>query len=421
VANGGSPKSLSAETQKISTTCCIAGGGPAGMMLGFLLARAGVSVIVLEKHRDFFRDFRGDTIHPSTFEVIYELGLLDEFLKVPHQEMAKISGQVGDFQLQAVDFTHLPVHCKYVGLMPQWDFLNFVASQARRFQTFELKMEHEASELLREGNRVIGVSAKSPGGPVEVYADLVVAADGRSSDLRRDSKLEVEDFSAPIDVLWMRISKRPSDAVQTLGYYRYGAAFVMLNRDDYWQGGMVVAKGSIDKLKQEGLEALRQRMVKIVPFLHDRISELKDWDQIKLLSVQINRMKRWHLPGFLCIGDAAHAMSPIGGVGINLAVQDAVAAANILAIPLREGRANDETLARVQSRREPPTRWTQQMQITIQNFVFKTVIGRFDEKTRVPWFIRLFAMIPIFRRIPARVLGMGFRPEHVRTPELPSK
>ncbi len=262
------------------------------------------------------------------------------------------------------------------------------------------------------------MQVKTPGGAVEVHADLVVAADGRSSDLRRDSKLEVQDFGAPIDALWMRFSKRASDPEQVLGYFRYGTVVVLLNRDKYWQCGTVIPKGSLDRIKQQGLEALRARLVRIAPFLADRVRELDDWEQIKLLSVQVNRLKRWHLPGFLCIGDAAHAMSPIGGIGINLAIQDAVAAANILAAPLREGRVTEETLAAVQRRREPPTRRTQNMQIAIQNYMFKNVIGRGDEQTVVPWFLRLYAKLPFLRRIPARTIGMGFQPEHVRTPEV---
>jgi 2-polyprenyl-6-methoxyphenol hydroxylase-like FAD-dependent oxidoreductase len=391
------------------------------MMLGFLLARAGVSVIVLEKHRDFFRDFRGDTIHPSTFQVMYELGLLDEFLKVPHQEMKRIGGRFGDLELIVADLSHLPVKCKFVGLMPQWDFLNFLASKAARYPSFQLKMEHEATSLLREGSRIVGAQAKSPSGEVQVQADLVVAADGRSSDLRRDSKLEVEDFGAPIDALWMRFSRQASDPGQVLGYFRYGTILVLLNRDKYWQCGMVIPKGSIDKIKQEGLESLHRRLVKILPFLADRVGELNDWDQIKLLSVQVNRLKRWHLPGFLCIGDAAHAMSPVGGIGINLAIQDAVATANILAAPLRDAAVTEETLAAVQKRREPPTRRTQNMQIAIQNYMFKNVISRGDQQTPVPWFLRLFANLPILRRVPARIIGMGFLPEHVHTPEVNAK
>jgi 2-polyprenyl-6-methoxyphenol hydroxylase-like FAD-dependent oxidoreductase len=405
----------------IRTTCCIAGGGPAGMMLGFLLARAGVPVVVLEKHRDFFRDFRGDTIHPSTLEVMYELGLLDDFLKVPHQKMTSIGGKFGDTDFIAADFSHLPVHCKFVLLMPQWDFLNFIADKARRYSEFQLKMEYAATDLIREGDRVTGVRANSPSGPVEIFADLTVAADGRHSDLRLASKLEVIDFGAPIDVLWMRVEKKPSDPVQTLGYIRAGQGLVLLNRGDYWQGGYIIPKGAIDGLKRDGIELMRKRMAEVAPFLGDgRLAELKDWNDIKLLSVQVNRLKKWYLPGFLCIGDAAHAMSPAGGVGINLAIQDAIAAANILAEPLRNHTATEDDLRRVQKRRELPTKLTQGMQIPMQNLIFKHVIER-SGNLPVPFFVKLLMRFPFLRRIPARVIGMGFRPEHIHTPEILSQ
>ncbi len=404
--------------EKIRTSCCIAGGGPAGMMLGFLLARAGVPVVVLEKHRDFFRDFRGDTIHPSTLQVMYELGLLEDFLKVPHQEMKSIGAKFGDTDFIAADFSHLPVKCKFVILMPQWDFLNFVAEKARRYSAFQLKMECEATDLIREGERVTGVRANSRSGPVEIHADLVVAADGRSSDMRLASKLEVIDFGAPIDVLWMRIAKKPDDPAQTLGYIRAGAGLVLLNRSDYWQGGYIIPKGALEAMTREGLDSLRKRIVQIAPFLGDgRLAELKDWDDIKLLSVQVNRLKRWYLRGFLCIGDAAHAMSPAGGVGINLAIQDAIAAANILAGPLRAGTATEADLGRVQKRRELPTKLTQGIQLRIQDALVKGVIDRSGDLP-VPLFVKLLIRFPFLRRIPARVIGMGFRPEHIRTPEI---
>jgi 2-polyprenyl-6-methoxyphenol hydroxylase-like FAD-dependent oxidoreductase len=407
--------------EKIHTTCCIAGGGPAGMMLGFLLARAGVPVVVLEKHRDFFRDFRGDTIHPSTMQVMDELGLLEDFLKVPHQEMASIGGKFAGADFIAADFSHLPVRCKFVMLMPQWDFLNFIAEKARRYPAFQLKMEWAATDLIREGDRVIGVRAMSPNGPVEILADLTVAADGRKSDLRQASKLEVIDYGAPIDVLWMRIPKRPGDPVQTLGYLGAGQGLVLLNRDDYLQAGYIIPKGAIESLKRDGIETLRKRIPMVAPFLGDgRLEELKDWNDIKLLSVQVNRLKKWYLPGFLCIGDAAHAMSPAGGVGINLAIQDAIAAANILVQPLRGGTLTVDDLRQVQKRRELPTRLTQGMQIPMQNALFKGVIERSGD-LKTPLFVKLLQRFPLLRRIPARVIGMGFRPEHIHTPEIPAK
>jgi 2-polyprenyl-6-methoxyphenol hydroxylase-like FAD-dependent oxidoreductase len=388
------------------------------MMLGFLLARAGVPVVVLEKHRDFFRDFRGDTIHPSTLQVMYELCLLEDFLKVPHQEMKTIGAKFGETDFIAADFSHLPVKCKFVILMPQWDFLNFVAEKARRYSAFQLKMECEATDLIREGERIVGVRANSPGGPVEIRADLVVAADGRSSNMRLTSKLEVIDFGAPIDVLWMRIAKKAGDSAQTLGYIRAGQGLVLLNRGDYWQGGYIIPKGALEAMKREGLDSLRERIPQVAPFLGDgRLAEVKDWDDIKLLSVQVNRLKKWYLPGFLCIGDAAHAMSPAGGVGINLAIQDAIAAANILAGPLRARTATEADLARVQKRRELPTKLTQGIQLRIQNALVKGVIDRSGDLP-VPLFVRLLMRFPFLRRIPARVIGMGFRPEHIHTPEI---
>jgi 2-polyprenyl-6-methoxyphenol hydroxylase-like FAD-dependent oxidoreductase len=388
------------------------------MMLGFLLARAGVPVVVLEKHRDFFRDFRGDTIHPSTLQVMYELCLLEDFLKVPHQEMKTIGAKFGETDFIAADFSHLPVKCKFVILMPQWDFLNFVAEKARRYSAFQLKMECEATDLIREGERIVGVRANSPGGPVEIRADLVVAADGRSSNMRLTSKLEVIDFGAPIDVLWMRIAKKAGDPAQTLGYIRAGQGLVLLNRGDYWQGGYIIPKGALEAMKREGLDSLRERIPQVAPFLGDgRLAEVKDWDDIKLLSVQVNRLKKWYLPGFLCIGDAAHAMSPAGGVGINLAIQDAIAAANILAGPLRARTATEADLARVQKRRELPTKLTQGIQLRIQNALVKGVIDRSGDLP-VPLFVRLLMRFPFLRRIPARVIGMGFRPEHIHTPEI---
>jgi 2-polyprenyl-6-methoxyphenol hydroxylase-like FAD-dependent oxidoreductase len=406
---------------KIITTCCIAGGGPAGMMLGFLLARAGVPVVVLEKHRDFFRDFRGDTIHPSTLQVMYELGLLEDFLKVPHQELKSIGGKFGDTDFIAADFSHLPVKCKFVALMPQWDFLNFIAEKARRYPAFQLKLEFTAADLLRDGDRVIGAHATSPNGSVEILADLTVAADGRHSDLRQASNLEVIDFGAPIDVLWMRIAKKAGDPVQALGYIRAGQGLVLLNRGDYWQAGYIIPKAALEALKREGLETLRARIPMVAPFLGDgRLEELKDWVDIKLLSVQVNRLKKWYLPGFLCIGDAAHAMSPAGGVGINLAIQDAIAAANILVGPLRKGTLSVDDLRQVQRRRELPTRLTQGMQIPMQNALFKGVIEQSGE-LKTPVFIKLLQRFPFLRRIPARVIGMGFRPEHIHTPELPTQ
>jgi len=402
--------------EQLHTTCCIAGGGPAGMMLGLLLARAGVDVIVLEKHADFFRDFRGDTIHPSTMEVLHELGMLDDFLKLPYQKAEQIQGTIGDFKFIAADFTHLPVRCKFIALIPQWDFLAFIASHAKKYPTFHLKLEHEVTDLIWEGERVAGVRAKTKQGTVEIRADLVVGADGRGSCVREQSHLKVTDFGAPFDVLWMRISRDANDPVQSLGNFQSGRALITINRKDYWQCGFLIPKGMLEPIKQKGLAAFQEDIAQTAPFLRERVGELDSWDKIKLLTVQVNRLDRWHLPGLLCIGDAAHAMSPMGGVGINLAIQDAVATANILAAPLRDKEVTEETLARVQQRRTWPTQMTQRLQIFMQNVFLLHVLDS-NQKISTPLFPKLLARFPILRRIPARVIGMGFRPEHVHTPE----
>lgn len=387
-------------------------------MLGFLLARAGVRVTVLEKHADFFRDFRGDTIHPSTLQLMHELGLLDDFLKLPHTEMKTVGGEFDDFRFIAGDFSHLPTRCKFVALMPQWDFLNFLADRAKRYPAFELKINHEVVDLIRAGGRVTGVRANTPEGPVEITADLIVAADGRSSVVRAKAGLEVVDLGAPMDVLWMRLSRRPGDNPQeSLGHIRAGKILVLINRDTYFQCGMVIPKGTADQIKRRGIEAFRQDIATIIPFARDRVGELTNWDdQIKLLTVQVNHLTRWHLPGLLCIGDAAHAMSPVGGVGINLAIQDAVAAANVLAAPLRRGPVDEQTLSLVQRRRERPTIRTQRMQLRVQNFLFGRMTGKSQKPPLAVW---LLAHVPVLRRIPARLIGMGYRPEHIQTPEMP--
>jgi 2-polyprenyl-6-methoxyphenol hydroxylase-like FAD-dependent oxidoreductase len=406
-------------TETITTRCAIAGGGPAGMMLGFLLARAGIDVVVLEKHADFLRDFRGDTIHPSTLQIMYELGLLGEFLKRPHQEVRELKGQIGDETVVIGDFRYLPTHCNFIALMPQWDFLNFLAEHARRYRGFHLRMQARATDLIVEDERVVGVRAETPDGPLEIRADLVVGADGRHSDIRERAGLEVEDFGAPMDVLWLRLSKRPEDSQQTLGRIQAGVVFVMLDRGDYWQCAYVIPKGGYDKMRAAGLEAFRAAIVALNRALADRVREIASWDDVKFLTVSVDRLKRWARPGLLCVGDAAHAMSPIGGVGINLAIQDAVAAANILWEKLRTGPVPLEILKKVQERREWPTRATQRLQLFIQDRVISNVLAR-KTTPRPPLVVKLLQWFPPLRRIPARVLGMGFRPEHVHTPQAAS-
>ena len=389
------------------------------MMLGFLLARAGIDVVVLEKHADFLRDFRGDTIHPSTLQIMYELGLLGEFLKRPHQEVRELKGQIGDERVIIGDFRYLPTHCNFIGLIPQWDFLNFLAEHARRYRGFHLRMQARATDLIVEDERVVGVRAETPDGPLEIRADLVVGADGRHSDIRERAGLEVEDFGAPMDVLWLRLSKRPEDSQQTLGRIQAGVVFVMLDRGDYWQCAYVIPKGGYDKMRAAGLEAFRAAIVALNRALADRVREIASWDDVKLLTVSVDRLKRWARPGLLCVGDAAHAMSPIGGVGINLAIQDAVAAANILWEKLRTGPVPLEILKKVQERREWPTRATQRLQLFIQDRVISNVLAR-KTTPRPPLVVKLLQWFPPLRRIPARVLGMGFRPEHVHTPQAAS-
>ncbi len=396
----------------LSTRCCVAGGGPVGMMLGLLLARAGVDVVVLEKHADFLRDFRGDTIHPSTLEVMHELGLLEAFLALPHTQVRELAGIIGGERIPIADFGRLPVRCPFIALMPQWDFLDFLAGHARRYPGFALRMSTGVVGLIDDGGRVVGVSATAPDGPLEVRADLVVGADGRDSTVRAAAGLRVETLGAPMDVLWFRLPRKPGDAGQLLGRVEAGRIFIMLDRGDYWQCGFVIAKGTLDEIRARGLAAFRDEVARLAD-ARAEASALRDWEDVKLLTVRVDRLARWFRPGVLCLGDAAHAMSPVGGVGINLAIQDAVAAANLLAAPLREGRVSAEDLARVQRRREWPTRVTQRVQVLVQNRIVRRVLQR-RRPLRPPPAVRLLARFPRLRRLPGRLIGLGVRPEHVR-------
>ena len=400
----------------LCTTCCVVGGGPAGIMLGYLLARAGTQVIVLEKHGDFLRDFRGDTVHPSTMEVLHEVGLLSDFLRLPHQKVYAASGKFGDFVFQGPDFRHVPAHAKFIALIPQWDFLNFLADRASRFPTFDLRMAHEAVDLIRDGDRVAGVVARKPdGNTLRIRADLVVGADGRHSVTRSAGQLSVEEAGVPIDVLWFRISRGPNDPQQVLGNVNFGKALILLDRGEYFQCGMIIRKGGFKDIRQRGLEAFRASIAQLAPYLEERTEELRDWTQVKLLTVQINRLRRWHRPGLLCIGDAAHAMSPAGGVGINLAIQDAVAAANILSDRLCKRLVSDADLAAVQRRREFPARATQAAQVMI-HAAFARVMAN-PGPVKAPWQLRAAVRIPGVHRALGYTVGIGIRPEHVRPSE----
>src|SRR5499426_1853053 len=406
------------DAQQIRGACCIVGGGPAGMMLGLLLARAGVDVIVLEKHADFFRDFRGDTIHPSTLELMHELGMLDEVLRLPHQELRRVKIKFDDEEIAGPDFSHLPTRCKFIALMPQWDFLNFLTTRAKRYPSFRLLMNTEATGLIEEGGRVVGVRAKSEQGELNAYADLVVAADGRSSIVRERAGMEVEDFGVPIDVLWFRVAKTAADTEPALGRIRNGKILVTIDRGDYYQCGSIIRKGAFEEIRRRGLEAFRQEIVSVAPFLRDSVGAIDDWDKVRLLTVQVNRLRQWYRPGLLFIGDAAHAMSPAGGVGINLAIQDAVATANRLADKLRQGKYTTDDLRLVQQRRQWPARVIQAMQV----FAHRRTFGSRSDPEKaisIPWPARaiLWLLTPVLRRVAARVIGIGFRAERIRTLE----
>lgn len=399
----------------IGTQCCIAGGGPAGLLLGYLLARAGVRVVVLEKHADFLRDFRGDTIHPSTLTVLQDLGLLEKFLRLPHDEVQELTGDVFGEIVTLADFRHVPAPRPFLVLVPQWDFLDFIADEARKLPGFTLLMSTQALAVTESGGGVTGVQARSAEGDLHITADLVVAADGRHTTLRGSAGLVCTEVGAPIDVLWFHLAR---DAQQhpsrTGGILRPGAMLVMLNRGDYWQCAYVIPKGSLGTLQAEGLDAFRARLAKIAPFFAPQLPALASWDDVKLLSVQITDLATWWREGFLCIGDAAHAMSPVGGVGINLAIQDAVAAANILAAPLREGRVTLQLLQAVQKRRHWPARVTQRVQVAVQEQVLSPLLARTDAPATPPLAVKLLQRLPLLRRLPARLVGIGVRPERVR-------
>ncbi|HEY4252705.1 MAG TPA: FAD-dependent oxidoreductase [Roseomonas sp.] len=401
-------------TENITTRCCVVGGGPAGMMLGVLLARAGIDTVVLEKHADFLRDFRGDTIHPSTLQVLTELGWIEDFLRLPHQEISDIGIHVDGVPVPVADFSHLPVQCRFVAMLPQWDFLDFLADRGGRLPGFHLHRRAEAMDLVIEDGRVAGVQVETPGGTRIVRADLVVAADGRHSRLRSAAGFQVRDLGAPMDVLWMKLPRLPSDPAAVLGNVKAGRLLVLINRGSYWQCAYVIPKGGYRAVRAEGLDVFRAALERTAPMLAGRTAALESWDAVRVLTVSVDRLESWCRPGMLCIGDAAHAMSPIGGVGINLAIQDAVAAARILAPALRRGIPDLDMLRRVERRRRWPTRATQRLQILAQDRIISPILaGGGNGGGGLPLPLRLLRHIPFLRRIPARLLGMGFRPEHI--------
>jgi 2-polyprenyl-6-methoxyphenol hydroxylase-like FAD-dependent oxidoreductase len=404
---------MPASANSSATTCCIIGGGPAGIMLGFLLARQGIAVTVLEKHKDFFRDFRGDTIHPSTLELLYELGLLEKFLTLPHSQVARMSGYIGNRAVTMADFSHLPTHAKFIALMPQWDFLNFLASEAARFPSFTLRLGWEATGLIQtKDGTTTGVLANTPDGPVQIPAALTVGCDGRHAISRTAAHLTLVDYGVPIDVLWFRLARQPSDPENALGYVNYGRLIVLINRVDYFQVGYIVAKGAFSQIQEDGLPAFHQSIERIVPFLAGRTAEIDSWDKVKLLTVQVDRLQEWCSPGLLCIGDAAHAMSPVGGIGINIALQDAVATANMLTESLSTGSATVHDLQRVHHYRENAVRNTQRVQVFIHRLL--THILQSTGAFTPPLAFRIFTSLPGFRYLTARFIGMGLQPQHIK-------
>jgi 2-polyprenyl-6-methoxyphenol hydroxylase-like FAD-dependent oxidoreductase len=402
----------SSRTMKVR--CCIVGGGPAGMMLGYLLSRAGIDVVVLEKHADFFRDFRGDTVHPSTLQVMDELGLIDGFLKLPHQKLQKMDGMFGGTQVRIADLGRVDTKYPFIAFMPQWDFLNFLRESGKRFPSLKVMMSAEATDLIRRGDDIAGVRVKTAEGPIDIEADLTVACDGRHSTVRERAALEIEEIGAPMDVLWFRAGR--AEAENVFARVEPGKMMITFDRGDYWQCAYVIAKGQYDAVKARGLQALLDDVVRMAPILKSGIADVKSWDDVKLLTVAINRLKRWTRPGLLCIGDAAHAMSPVGGVGVNLAVQDAVATANLLAAKLMNGCPSEDELDAVRKRREFPVKMTQRMQVIVQNKIISGALQPGNQPLKVPLIVRLVTAVPWLQGITARFVGLGVRPEHVQSP-----
>ena len=401
------------KTQDIETTCVIAGAGPAGLMLGLLLARAGIDVVVVEKHGDFLRDFRGDTIHPSTLEVMSELGLIDEFLTLPHTRAPKLTAEMGGRTITMADFSRLPVKNRFIAFMPQWDFLNFLAEKAQQYPNFRLIMNARVTEVLEDQGKMNGLAVETPEGSAIIRSTLVVGADGRNSIVREKAGLIIENFGTPSEVVWMKLSKQPGDPHEVMGHAGPRQGFVLIDCGDYWQCGYVIRRTTFAEIREKGIEAFRQMVIDVSPLPAERMQEIRSFDDISLLTVRIDRLKQWWRPGLICIGDAAHAMSPIGGVGVNLAIQDAVAAANILSSPLREKRLSDRDLAAVEKRRGFPTRATQKLQLMMRSSR-KTDQANEAKRKGPPAFIRGIARFPLLAHLAGRLIGLGFRMEHVR-------
>ena len=413
------PQGSSVQGSSVKVRCCIVGGGPAGMMLGYLLGRAGIDVVVMEKHADFFRDFRGDTVHPSTLQVMDELSLIDDFLKLPHQRLQKMDGLFGGTPVRIADLRRLHTKYPFIAFMPQWDFLNFLREAGKRFASLQVMMNTEAVDLIRRGETIAGVRASTPDGVIDIEADLTVACDGRHSTVRERAGLEVDEIGAPMDVLWFRVGRKADETENLFARVEPGKMMVTFDRGDYWQCAYVIAKGRYEAVKARGLQALLDDVVHMAPILRSGVADVKSFDDVKLLTVAINRLARWTRPGLLCIGDAAHAMSPVGGVGVNLAVQDAVATANLLADKLRHGCPSENELDAVRRRREFAVKMTQAMQMVVQNNIISGALQGGNRPLKVPLVVRLITALPWLQGIPARLLALGVRPEHVHSKAAP--